>query len=150
VGPGDARDSQVARIYLIDKSAWEQQSRSSEAAAEIQSLIENRQVATCGIVALERLYSARNLIDWDNLRTELATQYRWLPVTEEVVSRAIEVQGLLADRGKHRGVSLPDLIIAATAEAYGATVLHYDKDYDLIAEVTSQRTVWVVPRGSAG
>ena len=102
------------------------------------------------MVALERLYSARDLVGWDTLRTELATQYHWLPITDEIVGRAIEVQGLLADRGKHRGVSLPDLVIAATAEAYGAIVLHYDRDYELIAEVTGQRTVWVVPRGSVG
>jgi predicted nucleic acid-binding protein len=121
-----------------------------DAATMIRRFIDQRCVATCGMVALERLFSVRGLIEWDTLRTELASHYRWLPMTEVVIGRAIEVQGLLAERGKHRGVSLPDLIIAATAEAYSAIVLHYDKDYDLIAEVTGQRTVWVVPRGSAG
>jgi predicted nucleic acid-binding protein len=100
------------------------------------------------MVLLEMLFSTRDLVEWDSLRTELATTYRWLPVDEGVVGRAIEVQGLLAARGRHRGVSLPDLIIAATAEAHGAIVLHYDRDYDLIAEVTGQPTAWVVPRGS--
>jgi len=45
-------------------------------------------------------------------------------------------------------MSIPDLLIAATAERHGATVLHNDKDYDLIAEVTGQPAEWVVPRGS--
>ncbi|WP_069601520.1 PIN domain-containing protein [Mycobacterium kyorinense] len=43
---------------------------------------------------------------------------------------------------------LPDLIIAATAELHGATVLHYDADYDRIAAVTGQATEWVATKGS--
>ena len=58
-----------------------------------------------------------------------------------------EVQGLLAARGKHRR-PIPDLAIAATAEEHGATVLHYDKDYDLIAEITGQPVEWIAPRGT--
>jgi predicted nucleic acid-binding protein len=49
------------------------------------------------------------------------------------------VQLLLADRGKHRAPSIPDLIISATAELAGLTLLHLDKDFDLIADVTGQR-----------
>ena len=45
---------------------------------------------------------------------------------------------LLADRGQHRAPSIPDLLIAATAELAGFTVLHHDKDFDLIAELTGQ------------
>ncbi|CAN5797826.1 hypothetical protein BH24ACT8_BH24ACT8_06720 [soil metagenome] len=52
--------------------------------------------------------------------------------------RAVEVQGLLAKAGHHRAPSVPDLLIAATAEVVGLTVLHVDKDFDLIAEVTDQ------------
>lgn len=50
----------------------------------------------------------------------------------------MQVQDLLAERGYHRAVSVPDLVIAATAELAGLTVLHVDKDYDLIAEITLQ------------
>jgi predicted nucleic acid-binding protein len=59
-------------------------------------------------------------------------------LTPSVEDRAVEVLTLLADRGQHRGPSIPDLIIAATAELAGLTVLHLDKDFDLIAEITSQ------------
>jgi predicted nucleic acid-binding protein len=52
----------------------------------------------------------------------------------------------LARSGRHR-VPIPGLIIAATAEAAGLTLLHYDRDYDLIAEVTHQPAEWVVERG---
>ncbi len=29
-----------------------------------------------------------------------------------------------------------------------ATVLHYDKDFELIADATGMRQEWIVPRGS--
>ena len=54
----------------------------------------------------------------------------------------------LAQRGQHRAVGLPDLLIAAVAERAGLTVLHYDADYDLVAAVTGQPARWVVPRGA--
>ncbi len=57
------------------------------------------------------------------------------PATED---RAVAVQALLADLGRHRAPSVPDLIVAATAELAGLTVLHVDKDFDLIAEITGQ------------
>jgi predicted nucleic acid-binding protein len=49
-----------------------------------------------------------------------------------------EALSLLADRGQHRAPSIPDLIIAATAELAGLTVLHLDKDFEVIAAVTAQ------------
>lgn len=55
-----------------------------------------------------------------------------------IEDRAFEVQMLLADRGQHRAPSIPDLLIAATAEKAGLTVLAVDKDLDLIAEITGQ------------
>jgi hypothetical protein len=68
---------------------------------------------------------------------------------DEVWRRALEVQAELARRGKHRGVALPDLLIAATAERHSVTLLHYDRDYELIASVTGQATQWIVPPGTA-
>ena len=61
--------------------------------------------------------------------------------------RAREVQAELVDRGQHRSAGLADLLIAATAEM-GAHVLHYDADFDLIAEITGQPCEWIVPRGT--
>jgi len=66
----------------------------------------------------------------------MPVQYQ-TPATED---RAVEVQALLADRGRHRAPSVPDLIVAATAELAGLTLLHVDKDFDLIAEITGQPT----------
>jgi predicted nucleic acid-binding protein len=59
-------------------------------------------------------------------------------MTPAIEDRAVEVLTLLADRGQHRAPSIPDLIIAATAELAGLTVLHLDKDFDVIADVTGQ------------
>lgn len=64
-----------------------------------------------------------------------------------IFQRAIEVQGELARLGQHR-LPIPDLIVAAAAEAAGLTVLHYDADFDRIAAITGQPVEWVVPRGS--
>jgi len=68
-------------------------------------------------------------------------------MTERIAVRALEAQHRLAQRGQHR-VPVPDLLIAATAEEHRLSVIHYDRDFDRIAEVTGQRTEWVVPRGS--
>lgn len=59
-------------------------------------------------------------------------------LTPSIEDRALEVQQLLADRGHHRSVAIPDLIIAATAELGGLTVLHVDKDFELVATLTRQ------------
>jgi len=61
-------------------------------------------------------------------------------LTPLIEDRAVEVQTLLADRGQHQAPSIPDLLIAATAEISQLTVLHIDKDYELIAELTGQPT----------
>ena len=59
-------------------------------------------------------------------------------LTPAIEDRSVEVLALLADRGQHRAPSIPDLIIAATAELAGLTVLHLDKDFDIIAQITGQ------------
>lgn len=64
-------------------------------------------------------------------------------LTPRIEDRALEIQILLADRGLHRGPSIPDLLIAATAELAGLTVLHFDKDFDTIASVTGLSATWL-------
>lgn len=135
----------VSPNYLADKSALARITH-APVAERLVPLILSRQIATCAVIDLEVLYSARSLRDYEATRVErggLPT----LPLTERVGTRALEVQHLLARRGQHR-VAVPDLLIAATAEVNGVAVIHYDRDYDRIAEVTGQTTEWVVPRGS--
>jgi predicted nucleic acid-binding protein len=59
-------------------------------------------------------------------------------LTPAAEDRAVAVQMLLADRGQHRAPAIPDLLVAATAELAGLTVLALDKDFDLIAQITGQ------------
>ena len=132
-------------VYLADKSAL---ARITHAAVDerLGPLILEGQIVTCPIVDLEVLYSARSLGDYEGVRSERMALTS-LPMTEQIAVRALEVQHGLARYGHHR-VSLPDLLIAATAEANDVTVMHYDADYDRIAQVTGQPVEWVVPRGS--
>jgi predicted nucleic acid-binding protein len=67
---------------------------------------------------------------------------------QAVLDRAVLVQDLLAERSQQRGAKIADLLIAAAAEAAGLVVLHYDHDFDLIAQVTEQPTEWIVPAGT--
>ena len=113
----------------------------------IEPMLLAGQIATCGIVDLELLYSASSPALYARLASALRALPR-VPVTEAAIDRALEVQGKLAKRSQHRAVPLPDLIVAACAEGAGLTVLHYDADYDRIAEVTGQPVRWVLPRGS--
>ncbi|MCK9872167.1 PIN domain nuclease [Nocardiopsis dassonvillei] len=134
-------------LYLVDKSAYEMVKRCQEAREALHSLVAvNGAIAMCEMIALELLYSARNTRDYERLR-ESYERLPWLETDNRAMRRAIEVQHELVRKGQHRR-ALPDLVIAATAELYGATVVHYDKDYDLIADITGQPTMWVVPAGT--
>lgn len=135
-------------LHLADKSALEQRRHSEEARLVLETLLVENLLASCHVIALEVLYSARNLRDYETLQRDLSA-IRWIPVSEPAMDRALEVQHLLAKRGQHR-IPLPDLMIAAAAEVSGAVVLHYDSDFDRIADATGQATRWIVPRGTAG
>jgi hypothetical protein len=133
--------------YLADKSALTRSDTRPEVREVIEPLLLGGRIATCGIVDLELLYSAPSAAAYHQLAKLLSAMPR-VPVTDAAVDRALEVQSLLADRAQHRSVPLPDLLIAACAEAAGLTVLHYDADYERVAKVTGQPVQWVVSRGS--
>ena len=124
--------------WLIDKSALVRLAVSPDA-AEWAGRIERGLVRITTVTRLEAGYSARS-------GEELRAGFRRPPLasmpveylTPAIEDRAVEVLTLLADRGQHRAPAIPDLIIAATAELAGLTVLHLDKDFDLITEITGQ------------
>jgi predicted nucleic acid-binding protein len=132
--------------YLVDKSALARMPL-PPVRERLGPIIEAGEAATCSIVDLEVLFSARNYEEHEQIRMRRRLAYAQVPLTQEVFERAVEVQGELAKRNRHR-LPIPDLVIAATAEAAGLKVLHYDRDFDRIAEVTGQPMEWVVPRGS--
>jgi predicted nucleic acid-binding protein len=100
-------------------------------------------------VRLAILYSARNLQAYEQLAEELEALHQ-LPCGADEFRRALEVQHELARQGglHHRSVKIADLIIAASAEAGGAILWHYDEDYDRVAAITGQATEWIAVRGT--
>jgi predicted nucleic acid-binding protein len=105
-------------------------------------------LATCVTVDLGVLYSARSPAEYQRISQRRSEGFTDLPLLPEIGERAKAVQLQLSRSSKHRAAGVIDLLTAAAAEYFGATVLHYDSDFDHIAEVTRQPTGWIVPRGS--
>lgn len=128
----------LTRRWLVDKSALVRLPRSPDAAIWMER-IDRGLVRVATVTLLEVGFSARSGHDWAT--GFAAPPLTNLPVenlTPGIEARAVEVQGILAHRGYHRAASVPDLVIAAIAENSALTVLHCDKDFDLIADVTGQ------------
>jgi predicted nucleic acid-binding protein len=141
----------VTGSFLIDNSAWARlghqrlpQSRSDEVAAAIEA----GQIVICLPFLLEAGYSARAAGDHRELIDELRA-LPWAPIDAGVERRAIEAQRQLARTGHHR---LPpvDILLAALADHHQLGILHYDRDYDLIAERTGLRfaSEWLAEPGA--
>jgi len=133
-------------VFIADKSAFEQQRHSSVADGLLKALAADGALFMTEIVAMELLYSARSPSDYEERWDGLAT-LPWLHLTEAVARRALDIQRLLAAASTHRR-PIPDLVVSATALEYGATVLHYDRDFDVIAGATELLAQWVIPRGT--
>lgn len=133
--------------FLADKSALARRRTQARVREVLDPLLLGGEIATCGIVDLEVLFSASSPDNYRDTAEALGGMPR-APLDERCVQRALEVQGLLAERSQHRAVPLPDLLVAACAELSELVVLHYDADFERIGELTGQRTQWIVPRGS--
>jgi predicted nucleic acid-binding protein len=133
--------------FLADKSAFTRRDTRHEVREVLEPLLVAGEIATCGIVDLELLYSASSRATYRSLAEALRGMPR-VPLEEASLRRAMEVQAMLAERSQHRSVPLPDLLVAACAERAGLTVLHYDADFERIAELSGQPARWIVPRGS--
>ena len=128
----------VVTTWLIDKSAIERL-HLAENASEWAERIERGLISISTVTRLEVGYSARSAADHRMLVLEppiasMPVEY----LTPRIEDRALELQSVLAERGQHRAPSIPDLLIAATAELSEHTVLHLDKDFELIAQITGQ------------
>ena len=124
--------------WLIDTSAYNRLYRARDETTWL-SRIDRGLVHVSTVTLLELGFSARNVDSHDAIVTgapaDLFVREHLRPAHED---RAIEVQRELAVRGQHRGVSIPDLLLAAIAELSQLVVLHIDRDFDLIAAVTGQ------------
>jgi len=124
--------------WLIDKSALARLAQSPDI-AEWATRIERGLVRIATVTRLEIGYSARSGSDLrKGLRTSPLASMPVEYVTPTIEERAIEVLSLLADQGHHRAPSVPALIVAAIAEVASLTILHLDKDFEIIAAITGQ------------
>jgi predicted nucleic acid-binding protein len=136
---------------LADTSAWVWSRRRAypELRHAFDAALVDGELATCDMVRLELLYSARDPVEFAEIRDDLAVLPD-CPIGKQHWERALSVYEQLSVRGglHQRSVKHPDLLIAVAAEAAGVAVLHYDEDYDRIAEITGQPTRWLAPAGS--
>jgi predicted nucleic acid-binding protein len=138
-------------VPLLDNSAWSRLLSGAvpeERAEMVVDQMNQRQLATCLPFLLEAGFSARSPAE----RNTLMDRLRRLPhvaVDEEVERLALEAQRMLTDVGHHR-LPLTDVVIAACAHRAGTGVLHYDRDYDLIAKHTNLvfESLWIAEAGS--
>lgn len=135
----------MALTHLVDTSVLTRLAR-PEVRNAVHPRAERAELARAWISDLEVGYSARSAAEWDRLAGALEL-FDLIETTTEHIRRAKQVQRLLASKHQ-RGRKVPDLLIAAAAEAEGLIVLHYDGDFDRIAAVTGQGSEWVVPAGS--
>ena len=138
----------MSDLYLVDTSAWHR-SNHRTIAAEWRARLNLDRLAVCPQVRLEVLYSAINASGYERI-AEALDGLRQISTDEATFERALEVQRTLAHLAglHHRSVKIADLLIAASAELAGATVWHYDEDFDRVAAATGQPTQWIAPRGS--
>jgi predicted nucleic acid-binding protein len=136
---------------LADTSAWAWSRRRAypELRRTFDEALVDGELATCDMVRLELLHSARSPTEFREIREELEALPD-CPIDKAQWDRALWVyEQLSAQGGTHqRSVKHPDLLIAAAAEAAGVGVLHYDEDYDRIAALTGQPTRWLAPKGA--
>lgn len=133
--------------WLVDKSVLARAGK-PEVARVLIPRIDGGLVAVSVVTELEVGFSSRSVTDHDRILELLDRLVRVVqPVRAE--RRARDLQRALVVRGQHRAVGVADLLVAATAEDAGLTVLHYDKDFDLVSAITGQPCEWVLPAGTA-
>ena len=138
-------------MLLLDNSAWARLLVGVVARDRAKTIAESMgqgELAVCLPFLLEAGYSARSAAD----RKALMTRFSKLPritIDSEVESLALQAQRELAEIGHHR-LAPADVVIAACAHKAEAGVLHYDSDYDVLAEHTSLafESEWLAPPGT--
>jgi predicted nucleic acid-binding protein len=131
--------------YLVDTSVLGR-ARQPQVGKRLEELLLDGKLWTCRMVDLEYTYSkrARDVAGTVQERSALPEA----PVTPTTMDAALAIMAALAEAGHHRGARPADCVIAACAQGAGLTVLHYDRDFDHIADVTGLQAEWVAPAGS--
>jgi predicted nucleic acid-binding protein len=130
--------------YLVDTSVLGR-AHQQRVGDRLEELAQSGRMWTCRLVDIEVVYGSRASDVAEVIEERAALP--GAPITPAVMDRAVQVAGLLARSGHHRGARPFDLVIAAAAEAADLALLHYDEDYDRIGEVTGQPTEWIALAG---
>jgi predicted nucleic acid-binding protein len=134
-------------MELADTSAWTNRHRADAIRVDFDRRVMRGEIATCPPVVMELLWSARAASDFENTVSRMSALPQ-LEADRSAWDRAVSVWRELVRRGRHRQASQPDLLVAAVAELAGVAVCHYDRHFDLIAEVTGQPVRAIAPLGA--
>jgi predicted nucleic acid-binding protein len=135
-------------MFLLDTSSLARIHRDPSMKAQWRPKSQAGVLGVCAVTELELLVSARSLDDRKRIQRLVETTYTWVVMPDRVFDRARQVQEMLTEKGRHRGPGATDLLVAATAELTGRTLLHYDHDFEPVARATGQETLWLAPPGS--
>jgi predicted nucleic acid-binding protein len=134
--------------FLLDTSALVRILQNTAMRTRWQPQITAGVMGVCPITELEMLYGARSKADREKRLDLLTAAFAWVPMPDQIYSRAAEVQATLTARGTHRSAGVVDLLLAATADLSGLALVHYDHDFDEVVKVTGQPAVWLAEPGS--
>lgn len=116
--------------------------------ARLDPLLRRGLISICDATEYELLFSARDRVERTRLKAVMIPAFPWVPMGDNVFSEVLELQQQLTETGKHRCASMVDALLAVVAAREGLTILHYDRDFETIAEVTGQPVEWVVEPGT--
>lgn len=136
--------------YLVDNSVLQRLSRSPEVRRAVQAIMDDDGELCCCAASLDEFaFSARSEAGRAEAVIRLRSGFCYLPFSEAIDERIVDIRAALFRAGRGRAAGVIDVQIAAIAAEYGATVLHYDADFDHISRAYPEaRSRWVVPRGS--
>jgi predicted nucleic acid-binding protein len=135
---------------IVDTSAWERSSAAPVAQRWATTLLAGA-AAIATPVLLEILYTARSteeLIDLHETLSKLRQLTITRTVSESAVAAMVELGGRLASQPRVHRIPPVDYLTAAVAAEHGFGVLHYDPDFDRLAEVLAFESIWIAPPGS--
>jgi hypothetical protein len=136
--------------YLVDNSVLQRLPRSPEVQTAVNALLDAEHEFCCSSLTLDEFgFSARSAADHAEASRRLHTSFLYLPASPETDQIVLDIRSALWRAGKGRAAGVIDVAIAATAVCFNAVVLHYDNDFDHIADVYPPLNAqWLVPRGS--
>lgn len=136
--------------FLVDNSVLQRLPRSPAVQAALTSILDaEHELCCCALTLDEFAFSAGSATGHAEGTYRLRTSFLYLPASPDTDQIIIDIRTALWQAGKGRASGVIDVAIAATAVHSSATVLHYDSDFDRIADAYPHLMAqWVAPRGS--